>query len=903
VKYFSAGRRAMNASQSRRIAVARAILPGLFLLLWLAPPAAFAQGLISVFDLDRYSDAPAGDLTSRGAAPSTAASEAFMQFERADFESALAGIRKVIAQAQERKDKLKEGVATDFQGLIFQRQGALDDAIQRHEGAELILRALGASAREAWAGAANNLAVAYYMKGDYAEAKRWLARIVDDAALSPLVRAKALNNRGLIDQELGNFEGARNDFLKAADDAGEDKSLRAQVLNNQARLRALEGKFDDALKRLQEAQKLAQQAADPTLEANILDSWADALVRANRAKDALAKLGDAENSEKKAPAPLIRVMIAWNRGRALALLGRNDEAFSAYADAIKNSGGSKLPSLYREALVSRADLEFKMNRFKEAIDDYKAAVEVAQTTYRGISGQPEKDFIKSTQSLYEKLVKALVKRGEPGDIDAALKYLDESKSDTLHRELVKALPELRDKDLEGTLRGARGQLEKEAALTLQLEQALAKPTSKPVLDKLQDQLAEARKATAVAYAEIMKRYGEGFGEYVSVSPLTFGRLKDRLPEGVLLVTFLPTEDALYTFLVAKDSGVEFRQNQKIKRKDLEEQIRQYRKLLTNVGGRRADWRIDSWKDPKWQPLRKATADLYNAVLGPIADRMASARSIIFAPTGLLYYLPLHALGPVDPKTGELRFLVQEKPVSYITNATYLELVSGAPKPVHRALFALANPPFKQAGLSPLPQAEQEVAAIEKLFGKQALTLKGADATRDALLASLNQGEGKTGADWIAKRAPELAKDPGFGFVHLATHGILDSRSPKDSWLALDGTNKLRALEIPSLDLRGVSLVTLSACETGLADEKPGGELMNMATFFAAAGAPSIAVTLWSVDDDATRELMVNFYTALLAQKTSDKSRALQEAQKLLLARPETRHPFFWAPFILIGDWR
>ncbi len=889
----------MKASQRSGLAFARAILLGLFVIAWLSPPAVFAQGLIPVFDLDRYSDAPA-DLTSRGAAPSTAGSEAFMQFERAEFESALTAIRKVIAQAQERKDKLKEGMATDFQGLIFQRQGALDDAIQRHEGAELILRALGAPGREAWAGAANNLAVAYYLKGDYEEAKRWLGRIIDDAALSPLIRAKALNNRGLIDQELGNFESARNDFLKAADDAGEDKILRAQVLNNQARLRALEGKFDDAFKRLEEAEKLAQQADAPALEANILDSWGDALIRANRAKEALAKLAQAEKIEKKAPAPLVRVTIAWSRGRALALLGRNDEALAAFADAIKNSGGSKLPSLYREALASRADLELKMNRLKEAIDDYKAAVEVAQTAARGLSGQPEKDFIKATQGLYEKLVKAFVKRGEPGDVDAALKYLDESKSDTLHRELAKALPELRDKDLEATLRGARGQLEKEAALALQLEQALAKPTSPPVLERLQNQLAEARKATAVAYAEIMKRYGEGFGEFVGVSPLTFGRLKDRLPEGVLLVTFLPTDDALYTFLVGKNSGVEFRQNRKIGRKELEEQIRRYRKLLTSVGGRRADWRIDSWKDAKWQPLRKATADLYSAVLGPIADRIVTAQSIIFAPTGLLYYLPLHALGPVDAKTGELRFLIQDKPVSYITNATYLELVSGAPKPVHRALFALANPPFKQAGLNPLPQAEQEVAAIEKLFGKQALTLKGADATREALLASLNQS---AGADWIARRAPELAKDPGFGFVHLATHGILDARSPKDSWLALDGTNKLRALEIPSLDLSGVSLVTLSACETGLADEKPGGELMNMATFFAAAGAPSIAVTLWSVDDDATRELMVNFYTALLAQKTSDKSRALQEAQKLLVAKPETRHPFFWAPFILIGDWR
>ena len=873
------------------------------LLAFIGPIRASGQGMMPVLDTDQYLEFGSGDLRSRGAAPSSAFNEAFERFEQADFESALAAIRKVIAQAQDSKDKLKEAMATDFQGLIFQRQGFLDDAIQRHEAAELMLRTQGESAKEAWANATNNLAVGYYLKGDYQEAAKYLGRIIEDSTLSPPVRAKALNNRGLINQELGDLENARTDFLKAADDAGDDKTLRAEVLNNQARLRALEGRFDEAIKRLQEAQKVAQEVKDPVLEANILDSWGDALIRANRAQEALAKLGDAEKVQKQIQAPLITVTIAWNRGRALAMLGRNDEALSAYTDAIKNSSGTKLPALYREALTSRGDLHVQNGRLKEAIDDYKAAVEVVQATHRGLSGQPERDFIKATQGLYEKLVKAFIKRAQPGDTEEALKYLDESKSDTLHRELVKSTPELRDKDLEATLRGARGQLEKEAALSLQLEQVLARPTSKEVVDKLQQQLAEVRKAISVAYAEIMKRGGERFGEYVSVSPLTFARLKDRLPEGVLLVTFLPTDEALYIFLAAKNSGVEFRQNQKVKRKDLEDKIRQYRKLLTNVQGSRSDWRIDSWKDPKWQPLRKAITDLYDAVIAPISDRISAADSVIFAPTGLLYYLPLHALGPFDVKTGEIRFLIQEKPVSYVTNATYLEIVSGTRKPVHRALFALANPPFKQAGLEPLPQAEAEVAAIEKLFGKQALVLKGVDATREALLASLSPAESKTGAELIARRSPELAKDPSFGFVHLATHGILDARSPKDSWLAMDGTNKLVAQEIPGLNLSDVSLVTLSACETGLAEEKPGGELMNMATFFAEAGAPSIAVTLWSVDDKATSDLMVRFYTALLQQKTLDKSRALQEAQKMLAANPETRHPFFWAPFILIGDWR
>lgn len=138
---------------------------------------------------------------------------------------------------------------------------------------------------------------------------------------------------------------------------------------------------------------------------------------------------------------------------------------------------------------------------------------------------------------------------------------------------------------------------------------------------------------------------------------------------------------------------------------------------------------------------------------------------------------------------------------------------------------------------------------------------------------------------------------------VGRHGVLDSGSPADSWIALDGTNKLVAREIPTLDLRGISLVTLSACETALAEERPGAELMSLATFISDAGTASIVVSLWAVDDLATRDRMVYFYNNLAKPGPVDKARALQGAQAALASKPETRHPFFWSPFILIGDWR
>jgi CHAT domain-containing protein len=223
----------------------------------------------------------------------------------------------------------------------------------------------------------------------------------------------------------------------------------------------------------------------------------------------------------------------------------------------------------------------------------------------------------------------------------------------------------------------------------------------------------------------------------------------------------------------------------------------------------------------------------------------------------------------------------------VTTASVLKLALGPSGPRPRGLLAFGNPRSVPT-LPPLPHAEEEVKALEGLFGADAIVRYGERATRAELLSLL--------------RAP-AGSGPAFGFLHLSTHGILDARSPLDSWLALDGANRLVAREIPALDLGGIHTVTLSACETGLGESDPGVDVMGLADVFGLAGVPSVVVSLWQVSDRATRNLMVAFYETLRRQPTLDKASALRAAQVTLAARPETRHPFFWSAFILVGDWR
>jgi len=146
---------------------------------------------------------------------------------------------------------------------------------------------------------------------------------------------------------------------------------------------------------------------------------------------------------------------------------------------------------------------------------------------------------------------------------------------------------------------------------------------------------------------------------------------------------------------------------------------------------------------------------------------------------------------------------------------------------------------------------------------------------------------------------------GFDILHLATHGRM-AGNIKESYILLspsqDGREdgKLFLREIWGLPLRGYQLVTLSACETAKGKEASGDIMVSLETAFLRAGTPTILATLWEVDDEATGLLMKVFYDNLRKQ---GKAEALKGAQLALMKNPKFAFPYYWAPFILVGDWR
>jgi CHAT domain-containing protein len=228
--------------------------------------------------------------------------------------------------------------------------------------------------------------------------------------------------------------------------------------------------------------------------------------------------------------------------------------------------------------------------------------------------------------------------------------------------------------------------------------------------------------------------------------------------------------------------------------------------------------------------------------------------------------------------------------------------AGKPKPQTPASTA-------QRGLSiKLQKAAAEAGVTNE--GLSIPRLPGTKQEAERILALAPAAERKQAMNFAASKATATSEELGqYRFIHFATHGFLDSLNPELSGIVLSLVDEqgapqngfLRAHEIYNLKLPA-DLVVLSACQTGLGKEIRGEGLVGLTRGFMYAGAARVVVSLWSVDDEATSELMSRFYSRMIRDGLPPAS-ALRAAQIELLKQPGWEAPYFWAAFVLQGEWK
>jgi len=336
------------------------------------------------------------------------------------------------------------------------------------------------------------------------------------------------------------------------------------------------------------------------------------------------------------------------------------------------------------------------------------------------------------------------------------------------------------------------------------------------------------------------------------------------------------------------------------------------------------------------PFIAASNALYKVVLEPAAAMIGDKRVMVVA-DGALNYIPFEVLLKTSD-TGDfssLNYLVKSNEVIYAPSASVVGAIKQQrTKNASRTMLIIADPVFNsndaraqkrtaapssdsdvrglgiQSALTdvsgsapPAPSGQMEGLPLARLTGTRT------EADQISKLAKASGGQADVWLDLDANEDNLGARDISkYRIIHVATHGLLNAERPQFTGVVLSLVgNKthdgfVRTDEVFNLHL-GSPLVMLSACETGLGKEKRGEGVMGLTRAFMYAGAPTVGVSLWSVADKSTADLMTDFYKRLLTSpEGTTSSSALRGAQLAMISGKKYSAPFFWAPFVLVGDW-
>jgi CHAT domain-containing protein/lipopolysaccharide biosynthesis regulator YciM len=470
----------------------------------------------------------------------------------------------------------------------------------------------------------------------------------------------------------------------------------------------------------------------------------------------------------------------------------------------------------------------QLNQPEVAILFYKQSINMRESIrkdIRGLSKEDQASYLETVASSYKTLADLLLKQGR---IMEALQVLD----------LLK-LQELEDylKNIKGSSRTAQGIriLEPERAISGQLS-AVSFEKSTDINRQLASQLKQLPASEINKVPDYLKQ----------------------IPQGTVLLYPLILGDRLEIILFSPNS-LPISRSVNISKDKLEELVTEFKAGLIDAGS---------------EDYKEASISLYNLMIKPIEAELiqAKAQTILYAPDGILRYIPLAALN--DGK----QWLSEKYRVSNLIAYTLSDF---SPKPKLQPNI-LAGAFGGKAG--------------ERKFGQQGLpaTLKEVQAIANAFPNSATLLE-----DNFSRQGTE-AKFKNYNILHFATHAEFNTGTPDNSFIIFGNGDKIRLSELTDWQIPNVELIVLSACQTGVGKLGTGVEILGFGYQVQKIGAKNAIASLWSVDDAGTQALMEAFYKELKKGDVST-TEALHRAQVTLIKSDKFNHPKYWSAFFAIGN--
>jgi CHAT domain-containing protein len=640
---------------------------------------------------------------------------------------------------------------------------------------------------------------------------------------------------------------------------------QARALLNDGRALLLLGQTEPARAPLAEAHRL--YAEEGNLAGTALVTLAEAQLAAIQGDHAAAQRAAAQAEKPLAQAGIWGRLLAarWLRGEATRGLGDQMAARVLLEATLQECEAHAVPQIAQRCHTSLGLVAIAAHEPAAAEASFKRAAELIETMRAPLPADEFRTaFAADKLTPYTELARLCLAETGASRVAEALGYIEQERSRALVDMLGGAvrLPEQPRDAFEARMLDRLGELRQELNwFYSQLNRPPdgEAPRGAAATAALQAAVREREAEVSQIRRQLQQRQpaGAAGGRLLhQVESLDITQLQRDLGPDTALVEYFVLDQELLAFIVT-DERVEIVRGL-AREEQVEVALEQFRFQIGAL--RHGAVRLSGHLDQLALRARHYLGMLYSLLLAPIEPRLG-ARRMIVVPHRALHYVPFHAL------YDGTAYLIERREVGYAPSASILHSCHARAQPRldHALLLGLAD--------EQTPHVWDELAAVAGLFPAATLLLDDR-ATQAALRARVASAD----------------------VLHLACHGQFRPDNPLFSSLRLaDGWLTVR--DAYSLELN-CGLVVLSACETGASAVAPGDELIGLARGFFSAGAPSLLVSFWMVDDESTVALMTSFYTRLRAGDRP--AAALRHAQLELLS--EHPHPFFWSPFALMGRW-
>jgi CHAT domain-containing protein/Tfp pilus assembly protein PilF len=836
-------------------------------------------------------------------------------------------------------------------GAAHRSLGDLRKAVENHNEALQIRRATGDRGQEAQA--LNNIGVVYRSLGEtqkalekYNEALQ-IRRAVGDRR----GQAQTLNNIGALYDGLGEEQKALEKLNEALPlwRAVGDRRGEANTLQNTGAVYWSLGETQKALEIYNESLQINRALGNRQVMANTLQNIGTIYRSLGEPQKALEKCNEALLISRAVGDRSVEAVILNNIGMIYQLLGETQKALEKYNEALQISRDIGERNIEPTTLLGIARVEQTRGNLNQARQTIEQAIEIVESLRANIAGQALRaTYFANRQEFFESYIDVLMqmsKQDPAAALDAvALAVSERARARSLLELLTEARADIRQ-GVDGSLLERESSLQQRLNVRAAAQVSLLSGKHTPAQA---DAIAKEIAAITAEYEEIQAQIRARSPRYAALTqpqPLNLSEIQQQvLDPDTLLLEYSLGENASYLFVVSQTS---ITSHLLPKRAEVEAATRRVRELLIAQQPRPGDTeanyqaRVKEAREGYWA----RAAELSRMLLGPAASQLGRKRLAIVA-AGALQYIPFAALPAPSLGNDEGRnsgaepqpLFIEHEIVSLPSASTLATLrrETAGRKPAEKSLAVLADPVFTdddtrvrrdvgKAGANEKTRSadsdEMDIVSRQMVRSGQESGVIGAEGgfgrllnTRReaaAILALVPERERRQALDFEASRSTTLRPELGeYRIVHFATHGLLNTLHPELSGIVLSLVDEkgrqqdgfLRLQDIYNLKLPA-ELVVLSACQTGLGKKVEGEGLVGLTRGFMYAGAPRVVASLWKVDDRATSELMKRFYQGMLGPEALSAAGALRQAQLSIWKQKQWRAPYYWAAFVLQGEWK